>query len=161
MGSNDFYSEERPVHKAAVDGLWIDEHLVTNAQFERFVSETGYITVAERAPNPADYPGVDADLLVPGSLVFRRPPHRVSLKNFLQWWSYEPGASWKNPEGAGSHLAGRETHPVVHVAYEDAEAFAAWGARVCQPKRSGSLPRAVDWKARSLFGATSLLRKAE
>ena len=90
---------------------------MTNIEFERFVSESGYITVAERAPNPADYPGVDPRLLVPGSLVFRRALHRVSLTNYWQWWFYLPGASWKNPEGAESDLRGRENHPVVHVAY--------------------------------------------
>src|SRR5687767_9631580 len=99
MGSNDFYPEERPVHRVAVDGFWLDEHPVTNAEFRRFVKATGYRTVAERAPNPEDYPGADPSLLVPGSLVFRPPPRRVSLDDYRAWWAYVPGASWHQPEG--------------------------------------------------------------
>jgi formylglycine-generating enzyme len=138
MGSDDFYPEDRPVHTVAVDGFWIDAHPVTNTEFARFVDQTGYVTVAERTPNPSDYPGVDPRLLVPGSLVFHRAPHRVSLNNFRQWWSYVPGASWRNPEGAESDLRGRENHPAVHVAYEDAEAYAAWAGK--------SLPTEAEWE---------------
>ena len=138
MGSDDFYPEERPVHTVAVDGFWMDEHPVANTAFERFVRETRYITVAERAPNPGDYPEVDPALLVPGSLVFRRAPHRVSLHDFQRWWSYLPGASWRHPEGAESDLRGRESHPVVHIASEDAEAFAAWAGK--------SLPTEAEWE---------------
>lgn len=121
MGSNDFYPEERPVHRVAVDPFWMDEHPVTNAEFLRFVEETNYITVAERAPDPADYPGIDPNVLVPGSLVFRRPPQRVGLNDHRSWWAYVPGACWRHPEGFGSDLGGRYLHPVVHIAYEDAE----------------------------------------
>lgn len=91
MGSDDFYPEERPAHHVTVDGFWMDVDPVTNADFRRFVEETGHVTVAERAPDPADYPGVDLALLVAGSLVFRRPPHRVPLHDFRAWWAYLPG----------------------------------------------------------------------
>ncbi|MDQ2693049.1 MAG: formylglycine-generating enzyme family protein, partial [Chloroflexota bacterium] len=129
MGSADFYPEERPVHPVAVDGFWMDEHPVTNAEFRRFVELTGYVTVAERTPDPKDYPGVDVAFLVPGSLVFRRLPHRVSLGDHHNWWMYVPGASWKHPEGPATTVNDREHHPVVHVAYEDAEAYAAWAGK--------------------------------
>ncbi len=138
MGSADFYPEERPVHPVTVDGFWMDEHPVTNAEFARFVEDTGYATVAERAPDPADYPGIDPSLLVPGSLVFRRPPHRVSLSDHRAWWAYVPGASWRHPEGSKSMLEAREAHPVVHMAYEDAEAYAAWAGK--------TLPTEAEWE---------------
>ena len=138
MGSDDFYPEERPAHRAAVDGFWMDRHPVTNAAFSRFVEATGYVTVAERAPDPGDYPQVDPSLLAPGSLVFHRPDHPVSLNNFRAWWAYVPGASWKQPEGPGSNLKGRARYPVVHVALEDAEAYAAWADKV--------LPTEAQWE---------------
>ncbi len=138
MGSNDFYPEERPVRRKEVEDFWIDEHPVTNAEFRRFVQATGYLTVAERPPDPKDYPNADPRLLVPGSLVFRKPPGPVSLHDPRAWWTYLPGACWKYPEGPGSSLAGRDRHPVVHVAYEDAQAYAAWIGK--------SLPAEVEWE---------------
>jgi formylglycine-generating enzyme len=138
MGSEDFYPEERPVHRVSIDAFWMDEHPVTAAQFRRFVRETGYATVAERPLEPADYPDADPDLLVPGSLVFRKTRGPVSLDDVRNWWEYVPGASWKRPSGPGSTINGRDRHPVVQVAYEDAEAFASWANK--------ELPSEAEWE---------------
>ena len=138
MGSDDHYPEEAPAHAATVAGFWIDTHQVTNAQFRRFVKETGYVTVAERPPDAADYPGAKPELLVPGSVVFVVPPGPVDLRNHYDWWDYVPGADWRHPEGPGSTLDGRERHPVVHVAWEDVEAYAAWAGK--------ALPTEAEWE---------------
>jgi formylglycine-generating enzyme required for sulfatase activity len=120
-----------PLHLVRVDGFWMDRAPVANAEFERFVRATGYVTVAERPLDPRDYPGVPTELLKPGSAVFRPTSAPVPLDNPLQWWQYTPGANWKHPAGPSSSLAGRADHPVVHVAYEDVTAYAAWvGKRV-------------------------------
>jgi formylglycine-generating enzyme len=138
MGSEDFYPEERPVHRAAVDGLWVDRHPVTNAEFRRFVKATGYLTVAERPLEQADYPDADPALLVPGALVFRRTLGPVDLRDFRNWWAWVPGACWRHPEGPASTLHGRERHPVVQVAYQDAAAYAAWAGK--------ALPTETEWE---------------
>jgi formylglycine-generating enzyme len=138
MGSNDFYTEERPAHTVTVDGFWMDEHPVTVAEFRRFVKATGHVTVAERAPEAADYPDADPDLLVPGSLVFRPASGPVDLRDFRNWWRWTPGAWWKHPEGPGSTLHGRERHPIVHVAYEDAQAYSTWAGK--------ELPSEAEWE---------------
>jgi formylglycine-generating enzyme required for sulfatase activity len=114
------------VHLVEVDGFWMDRAPVTNAQFARFVAATGYLTVAERAPNPADFPGVPRDALVAGSSVFTPTGRPVPLHEPLRWWTYAPGASWRAPAGKGSSTRGRDDHPVVHVAYDDAVAYARW-----------------------------------
>jgi formylglycine-generating enzyme required for sulfatase activity len=138
MGSNDFYPEERPVHRVSVDGFWMDEHPVTNAQFRRFVKATGYVTVAERPLNPAEYPEADPSSLVPGSLVFRKTRGPVDLRDVRNWCAYTPGANWRHPEGSGSNLGRRERHPVVQIAYEDAEAYARWAGK--------ELPTEAEWE---------------
>lgn len=138
MGSEDFYPEERPVRRVEVSGFWIDERPVTVAQFRRFVKATGYVTVAERPLDPAEFPGADPGRLVPGSLVFRRTRGPVDLGNFRNWWAYVPGACWSRPEGPASDTYTRGRHPVTQVAYEDAEAFADWVGK--------ALPTEAEWE---------------
>jgi formylglycine-generating enzyme required for sulfatase activity len=115
-----------PAHRVSVDGFWMDRTPVTNAEFERFVNATGFVTVAERQLDPADFSGVPQDKLVPGSAVFHATSHSVLLDNPLQWWQYAAGASWRHPEGPGSGVQDRSDHPVVHIAFDDALAYAQW-----------------------------------
>lgn len=129
MGSVDFYPEEGPVHAVTVAPFAIERHPVTNAQFAEFVAATGYVTVAEKPLDPALYPGVAEEDLLPGALVFRPTTGPVDLRDWRQWWDWAPGASWRQPFGAGSDIVGREDHPVVQVAYPDAAAYAAWAGR--------------------------------
>ena len=118
-----------PMHVVKVDGFWMDTTPVTNAAFEKFVKATGYLTIAERPPDPKDFPGAPPEMLVPGSAVFTPPHHEVSLDTPLQWWRYGKGASWKQPEGPGSNVVDRQNHPVVHIAWEDAMAYAKWAGK--------------------------------
>jgi sulfatase modifying factor 1 len=128
MGSN-HAPDARPIHEVSLDGFWMDKTVVTNAQFARFVEATHYVTVAERKPDPKDFPGVPADKLVPGSLVFTPPKQPVPLDDVSGWWSYVPGACWNHPNGPNSDLKGKENYPVVQVSYEDAAAYAKWAGK--------------------------------
>ena len=139
MGSEDFYPEEGPIHEVSVDGFWMDRCVVTNEKFALFVQATGYVTVAERALNPADYPGAPIENLVPGALVFHKTQGPVDLTDYTNWWVWAPGTSWRHPFGPHSSIDGIEQHPVVHIAYEDAEAYARWsGKRIANRGRVGA-----------------------
>jgi formylglycine-generating enzyme len=138
MGSDKHYPEEAPAHQATVEGFWIDPYTVTNEEFAAFVTATGHVTVAEKPPNPEDYPGAKPELLQPASVVFCKPAHRVDLRNHFNWWAYIPGANWRHPEGPGSSIANRAQHPAVHVAYEDIEAYANWVGK--------ELPTEAEWE---------------
>ena len=144
MGSDRHYPEEAPSHRVNVDGFWMETHQVTNTQFEEFVDATGYVTVAEKPLDAADFPGAPEENLQPGSMVFTRTAGPVSPRHLNLWWTWTPGASWRQPEGNGSSISGREDHPVVHVAYEDAEAYANWAGR--------SLPSEAEWEAAARGG---------
>lgn len=149
MGSDHHYPEERPGHAVRVDSFFIDVTPVTNAQFRAFVAETGYVTVAEIAPDPKDYPGARPEMLKAGSLVFAPPDRPVDLRNWSQWWRFRFGADWRRPYGPGSSLKGLDDHPVVQVAYKDAEAYANWAGR--------DLPTEAEWE----FSARGGLAEAE
>jgi len=137
-GSDAFYPEEGPVFEVEVDAFAIDRGPVTVAQFARFVHETGYVTVAERPPDPSDYPDADPSLLVEGSAVFHPTPGPVPLNDPGRWWAYVPGTNWRHPWGPGSDNSERPDHPVTHVAYEDAEAYATWAGM--------ELPNEAEWE---------------
>jgi formylglycine-generating enzyme required for sulfatase activity len=136
MGSERFYPEEVPVRQVRVDGFWMDETPVTNEQFAAFVEATGYVTEAEMPPDPAAYPGVPHSLLQPGSVVFS--PTNASLHQPLSWWTFLPGANWRHPYGPDSSVLDLQDHPVVHISYQDAEAYAAWAGKV--------LPTEAEWE---------------
>jgi formylglycine-generating enzyme len=145
-GGSEAMEDARPIHRVYVDGFWMDKTDVTNEQFARFVRATGYVTVAERKPRAADFPGVPLSKLVPGSLVFTPPAHPVSLDDYSQWWSYVPGANWRHPTGPKSNIRGRERYPVVQIAYEDAAAYAKWVGK--------RLPTEAEWEFAARGGLT-------
>ena len=147
MGSTSFYPEEAPIHTVRVAPFAIERHPVTNAEFAEFVDATGYVTVAEKPLDPALYPGVAQEDLLPGALVFRPTAGPVNLEDWRQWWDWAPGAHWRRPFGAGSDIAGKDSHPVVQIAYPDAGAYAAWANR--------RLPTEAEWEYAAAAGATT------
>jgi formylglycine-generating enzyme len=138
MGSGAFYAEESPVREVHVEGFAMQRGPVTVEQFTRFTKDTGYVTLAERAPDPADYPDADPSLLVPGSAVFHPTPGPVRLDDPTRWWVYAPGANWRHPWGPDSDNSGRDDHPVTHIGYEDSEAYANWAGM--------TLPSESEWE---------------
>jgi formylglycine-generating enzyme len=138
MGSDNHYPEEAPAYPVTVGDFWIDRTPITNKQFRKFVNETGYVTVAEIKPNADDYPGALPQMLKAGSLVFTPLKGPVDLRDWSQWWNFKFGANWRRPYGPRSSISGLEDHPVVHIAYRDAAAYAQWAAK--------DLPTEAEWE---------------
>lgn len=138
MGSDNHYPEEAPAHRVRVNGFWMDKFTVTNRDFARFVEATGYVTLAERPANPEDYPGALPEMLAPSSTMFKKPSCPVDMSNHFNWWVYVRGANWRSPRGPASTIKKLGDHPVVHVAYEDVEAYCLWAGK--------ELPTEAEWE---------------
>ncbi|MCP3472195.1 formylglycine-generating enzyme family protein [Bradyrhizobium sp. CCGUVB1N3] len=149
MGSDHDYPEEAPSHRVSVDGFWIDRTPVTNRQFKEFVNATGHVTEAQIVPDAKDYPGAVRDMLYAGSLVFSPLPRITDLRDWSQWWTFMRGANWRHPYGPKSNLRGLDDHPVVHVSYSDAFAYARWAGK--------DIPTEAEWE----FGARGGLEGEE
>ena len=170
MGTNDkeSFPNERPAHLVQVQGFWMDEHDVTNAEFSKFVEATGYVTTAERKIDwedlkkevPPGTPKPDDSALAPGSLVFTPTAGPVPLNDLSAWWRWVHGANWRHPEGPESSIQGRENHPVVQVSWHDAVAYAQWAANGYLPKPSGNSPPAAGWNQSGTSGVTNSSRMA-
>ena len=142
-------TDSRPIHRVAVEGFWMDATEVTNEQFARFVKATGYVTVAERKPTAEDYPTAPPENLTAGSVVFSPPDHAVPLNDHFQWWAFVDGADWRHPTGPNSSIEGKEKFPVVHIAYDDAVAYANWAGK--------RLPTEAEWEFAARGGLTGAL----
>ena len=141
--------DSRPIHRVYVDGFWMDETEVTNAQFSKFIAATKYMTVAERTPRAEDFPGASPENLVAGGVVFTPPKHPVLLNDHFQWWAYVTHADWRHPEGPASTITGRDQYPVVQIAYEDALAYAKWAGK--------RLPTEAEWEFAARGGLSGKL----